>query len=526
LRNVLAVAPCGAGKTINMAAKFHAHNGASVAIAHRQELVSQISLALAQNGLRHRIIGSEGTVRACVRIHMDELGRNFFDPLGRIAVAGVDTLIKRKDANADPWFMQVTLWQTDEAHHLLFANKWGKAISMFPNAIGVGWTATPGRTDGKGLGRKADGVFDYMVMGPTMRDLINQGSLTEYRVFCPRTEDLHLEDVPVSAGGDYSPEALRKAVHQSRIVGDVVKHYLRIAKGKKGVTFAVDIEHAREITQAFRAAGVRAELVTGETPDVARAAVLRRMRNGDLDMLVNVDIFGEGFSLPAIEVVIFARPTLSYILYAQQFGRVLRILEGKQYGIVIDHVGNVLKHGLPDRPRLWTLERRGPRKRGAGDGEIPGRACPECTSYYPAIKRTCPYCGHAPEPLGRSSPEQVDGDLMELDPAVLALMRAELDRVDGLGPGLGGKIGYAINHNHLMRQRAQAPLRDAIRLWGGWREMLGETPAEVQRRFFFTFGTDVLSACVLVPKDAEALLGLIQGQLTANGIVAAPAYQS
>ena len=317
-----------------------------------------------------------------MRVNPDgELRQNFYDPLGRIGVAGVDTLIRRD--TADPWFVQCTLWQMDEAHHVLADNKWGKATELFPNARGIGWTATPGRADGKGLGRWADGLMDALVMGPPMRDLIDAGYLTPYRVFCPRTEDLDLSDVPVTASGDYSPEKLRKAVHQSRIVGDVVKHYQRIAPGKKGVCFAVDIEDAIKITQAFRAANVRAELVTGETPDTARATILRRMRNGDLDMLVNVDLFGEGFDLPAIEVVIFARPTMSYVLYAQQFGRVLRTLAGKTHGIVIDHVGNVIKHGLPDAERPWTLDRRGRRSKGTSDGVVPGRACPECTSYYP-----------------------------------------------------------------------------------------------------------------------------------------------
>jgi superfamily II DNA or RNA helicase len=433
----------------------------------------------------------------------------------------VDTLIRRPPT--DPWFHQITLWQTDEAHHLLADNKWGKATLLFPNALGIGWTATPTRADGYGLGRHADGLMDAMVLGPSMRWLIDHGYLTDYRVFCPVTEDLHMEDVPVTKSGDYSPEKMRKAVHQSRIVGDVVKHYQRIAPNKLGITFAVDIEDATKISAAYRAAGVPAEVVTSETPDIARAAILRRFRSRQILQLVNVDLFGEGFDVPACEVVSMARPTASFTLFAQQFGRPLRLMDGKTHGIIIDHVGNVLKHGLPDRPRQWTLNRRERRSAyTAGAGEIPLRSCPNCTSAYERFYKACPYCKFVPEPAGRATPEQVDGDLMELDPAVLAVMRAELERIDGPGQGVGNDVvGRAINRRHLHRQQHQAPLRAALHRWAHWRSLYhGETNSQIQRRFFFQFGTDMMTAQTLGETDADALLVVIQGVLDAGGVVA------
>jgi DNA repair protein RadD len=518
--NVLAVSPMSSGKTVMMARRALKASGASICIAHRSELISQMSLALARAELRHRVIGPSSLVRQCVAIHMAELQRSFYDPLGRVGVAGVDALIRRPPD--DPWFFQIGLWQTDEAHHLLANNKWGQAVKLFPHARGIGWTATPVRADGKGLGRGYDGLMDTMVEGPQMRWLIDRGYMCDYRVFCPVTEDLHLEDVGITASGDYSPEKLRTAVHQSRIVGDVVKHYLRIAPGKLGVTFAVDIEDARKIAAAYREAGVSAEIVTSETPDVARFAIMRRFRSRQVLQLVNVDLFGEGFDLPAIEVVSMARPTASYTLYAQQFGRVLRRLEGKQYGIIIDHVGNVLKHGLPDRPRTWTMARREGRGK-APKGDVPGRACPNCTRYYERLHKCCPFCKWEPEPAGRSSPDQVDGDLMELDPAVLALMRAEIERVDGpaLVPGgLPYAAQRAIQKTHLHRQQHQAPLRAAMDAWAYWREIYyAETPNQIQRRFFFTFGVDVMTARTLNVADTDALLALVQGQLDRGGVV-------
>ena len=326
MRDVMAVLPTGGGKTVVFSDVIANNVGPSVAIAHRQELVSQISIALARNGIRHRIIGPASVARTCTTAHLAELKRNYIDPMSKVAVAGVDTLIRHNQN--DPWLQQVTLVVTDEGHHVLESNKWGKAIQLFPNARGLAVTATPVRADGQGLGRHADGLMDYMVVGPTMRELIAKGRLTEYRIFAPPS-DLDLRDVPLSASGDFSPPKLAAAVHKSHIVGDVVAHYLKIAPGKLGVTFAVDVEAAGDIAKAYRDAGVMAEVVSANTPDALRASILRRFRAREVLQLVNVDLFGEGFDLPAIEVVSMARPTQSYGLYAQQFGRALRPLEGK-----------------------------------------------------------------------------------------------------------------------------------------------------------------------------------------------------
>lgn len=520
-RNVLAVAPTGGGKTVMMAELFQTHRGASIGIAHRQELVGQMSLALARNGVRHRIVGPHALARTIVTLHMAELGRSYYDPSAWCGVAGVDTLIRRPPD--DPWFQQVTLKQTDEGHHVLRENKWGRAVKLFPNAQGVLWTATPCRADGYGLGRHADGVADAMVTGPSMRSLITDGWLTEYRIFCPPS-DVDLSNVTVTASGDYSPPKLREAVHKSHIVGDVVKHYLRIAPGKLGITFVVDVEHATEMAQAYRAAGVRAEVVTSETPDTLRSAILRRFRARELDQLVNVDLFGEGFDVPACEVISMARPTQSFPLYAQQFGRPLRLMTGKTHGLIIDHVGNVMRHGLADRLRTWSLDRRERRsaKQAADPDVIPLRTCPDCTAPYERTLYACPYCGHIPESAGRSRPTDVDGDLVELDPAALAVLRGEIARVDGpfRPPAmLDAVAARAAGNNWLARQQAQAPLRAAIALWAGWQRGQGRDDREVYRRFFFRFGTDVATAQTLGTRDAEALHTAVSSELTRGGVV-------
>jgi len=502
-RNVMAVAPTGSGKTVTMSDIIRKTQAPTIAIAHRQELVSQLSLALARNDVRHRIIGQKQTMRNCVQIHMAELGVSYYNSNSNVAVAGVDTLIRLNPG--DPWCCQVRLWVIDEAHHVVNGNKWFKATQMFPNAVGLGVTATPLRADGKGLGRTNDGVFDTMVLAPTMRDLIDGGYLTDYRIFAPKS-DIDLSNVNVTAGGDFSPEPLRKAVHKSHIVGDVVKHYLRIAPGKLGVTFAVDVESATDLATAFKQAGVPAECVSAKTPDLVRHRILQRFARGEIKQLCNVDLFGEGFDLPAIEVCTMARPTQSFGLFVQQFGRALRLLDGKEHGIIIDHVNNCMRHGLPDAAREWSLDRR--EKRAKSDSTILIRVCPECTRVYDRYRTRCPHCGYTPVPAGRSLPEQVDGDLEELTADALARLRGDVVASESLRipynatPAIRGYLTKV----HRERGEAQVRLRNQMMLWGGARTAEGMSLSEAQRLFYIKYGIDVMSAQALNATDADQLL--------------------
>lgn len=525
-RDVMAVLPTGGGKTVVFSNIISRERGASVAIAHRQELVGQMSLALARNDVRHRVIGPRAVQAACVALHMGELGRHYVDPTARAAAAGVDTLV-RMDPK-DPWLRQVALAVTDEGHHVLRDNKWGKAVEMFPNARGLLVTATPRRADGRGLGRHADGIADVLLQGPGMRDLINQGYLTPYRIFAPPSA-LQLTEDDIGSGGDYKQDARKQAVDRSHITGDVVQHYRSIAEGKLAVCFANDIENATKITEAFRAAGVSAELITSKTPDVLRQQIMRRFRARQVHVLVNVDLFGEGFDLPAVEVVIMARPTASWALYCQQFGRMLRILEGKTHGILIDHVGNVERFaktfGLPDTPQRYSLDRRESGAKSGPSDAVPVRTClnPTCMAVYERVLDACPFCGTEPVPLARSAPHFVDGVLYELDPAVLARLRGEADAVYGPAPMQHAPhhIAKHAHRVHMDRARAQNELRAALQLWGGWQAHLGRSDREAQRRFFFRYGVDALTAAAFNAEQATNLRALIAAELAANNVIEA-----
>lgn len=538
----------GSGKTVFFSHMMLEHNGASIAVAHRQELTSQISVALARNGVRHKIVGQTALIKNVNALHIAELGYSYYDANARCAVAGVDTLIRLKE-HERAWCNQVTLYVQDEAHHALRENKWGVGRLMFPNARGLHVSATWIRADGKGLGRHADGFVDVLVNAPSMRDLINMGYLTDYRILSVKPSDLDLSKVELGSTGDFNLHQLRDAVHRSqRLVGDVVRHYLEWAPGKLGVTFAVDVEDATKIATAFRAAGVPAEVVSAKTPDPLRMEILRRFKRREVLQLVNVDLFGEGFDLPAIEVVSFARPTESWSLYCQQFGRVLRLMldpslysvwdslsdaqrrayiasSAKPFGMIIDHVGNVIRHmGPPDKRMEFTLDRRERRGGSKASDAIPLRNClnPACLWPYERVYKCCPYCGHYPEPPTRSGPEFVDGDLIELSPEVLAQMRGEIARIDGAATmpyGADYMTKLAVNKRHVERQEAQRALRAAMSWWSGLQDALGRPDLEEKyRRFYLVFGMDTASAQALGAPDAEKLRGKICEQLLRYGI--------
>jgi len=523
-QNVLAVLPTGGGKTIIFSDIIREHNGPACAIAHRKELVCQISLALARAEIRHRIIGQEHVVRLVNRIHTEELGKSYYHPNAQTAVASVGTLNSwAKKPAMQRWAQTVGLWVHDEAHHITAQNQFGRACNLFPNARGLGVTATACRADGKGLGRHADGLMDVMVQGPTQRQLIRDGHLTDYVVYAPPS-DLDMSTVRLSADGDYSKPETKKAVRRSHIIGDVVSHYLRIAPGKLGVTFATDVETATDIAAQFNAAGVPAAVVSAGTPDAERVDTIRRFRRRELLQLVNVDLFGEGFDLPAIEVVSMARPTQSFSLFVQQCGRALRPMPGKQTATIIDHVGNIARHArvVEENGRLvidlcnrvFTLDRQDRRSRQTPDDVIPTRTCLNCFRVYEAVQRACPYCGHIPVPASRSGPEFVDGDLFELDAAALERLYGGIARVDAsvdqhlmdTGAGyLGSIIQRSVAARHREHQAAQAELRESIGWWAAYQRTAGRPDSESYRRFYFRYGIDVLSAQALKPAEAAEL---------------------
>ncbi len=554
--NVMPVMPTGSGKTVLFCDIIREFDAPACAIAHRQELVGQAALALNRERVPHSIIAPNKVVKQIIRQQHDDHGYSMFKANAPVRAAGVDTII-RHDAK-DRWYSQVALVVQDEGHHVLKENKWGRAQLMFPNARGLFPTAHAVRADGAGLGREDDGLVDRLVLGPCGRDLINRGFLTDYRIICVGN-DIAFDEVPVGPSGEFNMPKLRAVTHaSSRIVGDVVKTYLKYAAGKLGVTFAVDIEEATKLRNAYQAAGVPAEIITADTPIEVRGPLMRKFRKREILQLVSVDCLGEGVDVPAIEVVSMARKTASWQLMCQQFGRALRVMVDKKYwdywdyytdeerkriiacsskpkAIIIDHVGNIIWHakfrGLPDSPQEYSTKRRPAGSRGKSDA-IPMRVCvggvdkfdkpaAGCFQPYECFYVACPHCGVTPVPGGRNSLEAVDGDLIELDPAVLAALRGEVERVNGpvVVPAYadaGMRLGILRNHHNRYVQQQQ--LQRYMHVWGGWQKSRGLGDREMQKLFYIRYGVDVMTAQTLGAKAAAELEARISIDLTKHGV--------
>lgn len=523
-RNALAVLATGGGKSVCLSHIVAAERGASCVIAHRQELVTQLSTHLGRWGVPHRIIAPRNVVRRIGELHRRDLGKSWIDHGAMASVAGVDTLVSKSRAPLlSSWAQQVGLWVIDEAAHVLRSNKWGAAVQMFPNARGLGVTATPCRADGQGLGAHASGVFNRMIIGPDTRNLIGRGSLTDYEVVLPAS-DIDLSGVAITGSGDYSPKGLRMAAQKSHIVGDVVENYTRFANGSQAVVFATDVETAERMAASYNASGIPAAAVSGTTPDGERARAVGDFRDGKLRVLVNVDLFDEGFDLPAIETVIMARPTWSLAKYLQMIGRGLRPMPGKTHAMIIDHVSNVKRHGLPDAPRVWSLNDREKRSRNKPDPNVvPVTHCEMCMHAYERIHAACPHCGHAPEPAGRSSPEMVDGDLTLLDRATLDTLRAAmtLEAPEDVGARAGHVGGEVAARGAAARQReriaSQEQLSETVAVWAGHERAAGRTDSQMHRLFYLRFGMTVLEALAQKRADMDKLRDMVQSDTNSRG---------
>jgi superfamily II DNA or RNA helicase len=212
--------------------------------------------------------------------------------------------------------------------------------------------------------------------------------------------------------GDYDREAVSRLYDTPRITGDVVAHYTRLAAGKRAVVFACTRQHARNLADAFRAAGIAATYVGGDTPTDERRAILADFRQNRLQSLCSVDILGEGLDVPGIETAILARPTRSLTLFLQQVGRALRPKPDGSRALILDHAGNSARHGLPDDDRDWVLtEDRIKRRKPPADAV---RTCTACFCVYRSSLDACPACGAVPRTKPRRI-KQVSGQLAEVD---------------------------------------------------------------------------------------------------------------
>jgi superfamily II DNA or RNA helicase len=276
----------------------------------------------------------------------------------------------------------------------------------------LGLSATPERLDGRGL----DDRFQALVLGPTVRQLIDLGHLADYRLFSIPGADL--DNLHTRMGEFVSREA-EEAMTRSAVMGDIVGHWQRHAQGRLTIGFAPTVSGSERLVSEFQAAGIPSAHLDAKTPRDERRDTLRRLADRELAVVWNVGLFGEGYDLSAnsgkdarIECVIDAAPTQAVGAWMQRCGRALR--PGDQ-AIILDHAGNTLRHGPPCLVRAWTLKGREAGQKAEGEQtEVLGRMCPECYLYCPHDARVCPGCGHIFEARKRSRVE-IDGELAEMD---------------------------------------------------------------------------------------------------------------
>ena len=380
----LLVAPTGAGKTVILAAIASAaiSRGRQVLIlVHRRELLRQASDKLRWAGLDHGLIAAG------------------IEPSpAPVQVASVQTIARR--LSRIDW--QPDLIIIDEAHHAT-AGQWERTLQHWPSAYRLGVTATPCRLDGRGL-RSA---FDHLVLGPSVGDLIFTNYLCPSRIYAPPVV-ADLSAIRTRAG-DYANDQAAAAMDRPTVTGDAIAHYQRLVAGQQAIAFCCNIAHAESVCAAFLAAGIRAVLLLGTT--INRDQVVADFAAGLVQILVTVDVVSEGFDVPAASCAILLRPTKSLGLYLQQVGRVLRPAVDKQLAIILDHVGNVTRHGFPDDHRDWTLDDGIRRTTGTAAPSV--RTCPEC---YAAFKPQpiCPVCGAQCAPITNRKIRQLAGELQEL----------------------------------------------------------------------------------------------------------------
>ena len=394
----------GGGKTFVFCdmVKDAAENGNKCYIVVRgRKLVDQASQRLFREGVSHGVLMA---------------GHWNFRPRERVQVCSIDTLLSRGIDLADADFIVI-----DEVH--LFQPNTAASVLLqgCREAFILGVTATPYVP--KGLAH----LCDAMVHPVTMEDLVRDGHLVPFRYFAPTQPNL--DDVAISrATKDFDTQELELVMIQGALVGSIVEHWKKIAAGRPTICFAVSVSHSKRLTQMFCEAGIRAEHCDADTSDSERKAILDRSASGETQIIVNVGILCTGVDMPWISCIIFARPTLSMNLYIQQAGRGTRTSEGKSNCLILDHAGNIKRHGLPtDEP----------------DVDLNGRitepkfkrltkTCKKCFATFRGTS-VCPECGfEIPTTEGGVELAEADGQLVELtgeivDPVVRAFKRLKQD---------------------------------------------------------------------------------------------------
>ncbi len=344
--NVMYQMPTGTGKTrlftsiirdINLnSLRTHRREGILI-IAHRTELIEQISESLDRYRIPHGIIAGAFKDK-----------RDLMLP---VQVASVQTITHPTNRQLAEKF-NASFIIIDEAHHAI-ANSYTRLWEFYPNAKKLGVTATPWRMDGRGF----HGNFDVLLPSMSIKDFMAKGWLAPYQYYSVPLQNSLCKDIDTikefGVDGDYKTSRLEEIVDTAKIRAQLLDSYFQFVSGKKGIIYSISRVHSKHICQQYREAGIRIADIDSETPSALRKHIVQDFKNGEIDILVNVDIFSEGFDCPNLEFVQLARPTRSLVKYIQQVGRGLR-KNGDKQCLILDNVGMYGRFGLPDDDRPWN----------------------------------------------------------------------------------------------------------------------------------------------------------------------------
>ena len=350
----------------------------------------------------------------------------------------------------------------DEAHHVR-ARTYQELLANWPNARLILMTATPIRSDGKGLGDVADTLVQGRDYGGSYSDLTKAEVLVPCGPENVWTWPKDLSRVKTLAG-DYAMGGERGAANLMdvpKIAGDVVSHWIELACDRKTICYTSSVGHAENLMHSFQLEGVEARMISATTPKEERDTILCELRDGDVQVVTNYGVLTEGFDCPNVSCIVLARPTKHLGTYLQMVGRGLRSSTGKDNLLLLDHVGNVVTHGLPGTDIVWALE--GDKGRvGEAEKKKKVRPCPRCAQVLNE-KRRCNNCGWGPVPSPKTSADrqqtkewedmsyQDDVNLMQLSSERVAEIkqvqtspkRAEYQRLKKLVVDRGLKPGFA-----------------------------------------------------------------------------------
>ena len=343
-RSVMAQMPTGTGKTYLLTAvidSFVSNNPMEKVwiVAHRRELVSQI----------------DETVR---KFHSYSAS-NTSSLLSSVKAMSIQWLIRHYDEIEEEPGMIVI----DEAHHAL-AKTYKEMWERFPKATFLGLTATPCRLNGKGF----TDLFDVLVQSWSVPEFISKGRLATYDFVSIKSDGVTQRLIDSlqkrGADGDYQNKEMDMLLNKKPSIERLYRSLEEYGKDRKGIVYAINISHAQKITKLYQEHGVKAIAIDSKTPATERQQDIEAFKKGDIQVLVNVDIFSEGFDCPDVEFVQLARPTLSLAKYLQMVGRGLRVAKGKKNCVIIDNVGLYRVFGLPSQVWNWKATFEGKLKYG------------------------------------------------------------------------------------------------------------------------------------------------------------------